>query len=240
MAASILTIVFEKQYVQTHDIPQWRRVVNDVVGWQEPLLHNHTPERGEYHHYPLVQYRAIDGFGALVAIGEGANVLLRILPLLQAELGKAHLDLDQAHVVETAHVQYSLYRWLALNPVNYKEWQQTRSLIEHLQLLERVLTGQLNGLLKTLEIAPLPVVNVCIEHLDELGHFSIPTDKGEVQHLAFNVKFNTTVRLPLNQLGIGKFSSKGYGILNGLPTSKRLNNELTQRNKKNQEARRSF
>lgn len=237
MSASLLTVVFENQYVQTHDIPQWRRVVNDVVGWQEPLLHNHTPERGEYHRYPLVQYRAIDGMGALVAIGEGASVLLRILPLLQAELGKAHLDLDQAQVTEADLVQYSLYRWLALSPVNYKEWQQTHSLIEHLQLLERVLTGQLMGLLKTLEIAPMPVVKVCIEHLDELGHFSIPTDKGEVQHLAFDVKFNATVRLPLHQLGIGKFSSKGYGILHSLPTPKRPYNEPTQQNKKGQEAR---
>ncbi|WP_028668755.1 CRISPR-associated endonuclease Cas6 [Runella zeae] len=215
MPASILTVVFENHYLQAYDIPQWRRVVNDVVGWQEPLLHNHTPEGGETHAYPLVQFRAVRGRGALVGVGAGAEVLLRIMPLLQTELGKIQLELDQAAMQEgqTGFFQYALYRWLALSPINYAEWRQTRSLRLHVAHLERILTGQLLGLLKTLQLEPLPKVVVEIEHLDELGHFSIPTDKGEVQHLAFDVKFSCNVAVPQHQLGIGKFSSKGYGIL---------------------------
>lgn len=236
MPASILTVVFEQQHLQTLDIPNWRRVVNDVLGWQEPLLHNHTPEGGEFHRYPLVHYRAIEGLGAVVGVGDGAHALLRALPLLQTELGKVQLRLEQAEVQEGTFV-YSLYRWLALNPVNYKEWKQSRSLIEHVQLLERVLTGQLLGLLKTLEIEPLPKVSVTIEHLDELGHFSIPTDKGEVQHLAFDMKFSTNLRLPDHQLGIGKFSSKGYGIVQWMPTSKSPRYEPSQQSQKGQEVR---
>ena len=231
MPVSILTIIFENQHLRTHDIPEWRRMVNDVVGWQEPLLHNHTSEGGETHAYPLVQFRAIGGRGALLGIGEGTSVLLRILPLLQTELGKAQLDLDQARVAIAPNnalvYHYALYRWLALSPINYQAWRQTRSLAAHVQQLERILSGQLLGLLKTLGIDPLPVVSVEIEHLDERGHFSIPTDKGEVQHLAFDIKFSCSVSLPPQQLGIGKFSSKGYGILQNSSKLDSLNKRAT-------------
>jgi len=230
---SIATLVFEDQHLHTHDLPQWRRLVNDVLHWQEPLLHNHTPEGGEYHRYPLVQYRALAGRGALLGIGDGAHALLRVLPLLQAELGRATLQMEEAAIQE-GHYGYALYRWLALNPANYHEWKQTTSLAAHVQQLERILTGQLLGCLKTLEIEPLPKIVVEIQHLDELGHFEIPTDKGTVSHLAFGVKFGCNVLLPA-QLGIGKFSAKGYGILQAVGVSPKPQPHVrAQQNQKSQ------
>ena len=100
---------------------------------------------------------------------------------------------------------YRLHRWLPLNSTNYALYQSAESLVEKIQILERVLIGNI-----------LKGVDIHLEKQLELHIINItnqrPATYKKVKLMAFDIEFKINLSLP-QHIGIGKNASVGYGIL---------------------------
>ena len=103
---------------------------------------------------------------------------------------------------------YQIYRWLPLNKVNYKKYQETEGVIERVILLEAILKGNLLAMLKGLGIYLEDELKVKITNISESY---ILHNKG-IALMAFNADFNCNLSIPDN-VGIGKNASIGYGVI---------------------------
>ena len=103
---------------------------------------------------------------------------------------------------------YRLHNWLPLNSSNYELYQKTEDLVSKIQLLERILVGNILSLLKGFGIhidqqISLHITNITNQHMVKFK---------SVKLMAFDIEFNTNTILP-QYIGIGKNSSIGYGVL---------------------------
>ena len=105
-------------------------------------------------------------------------------------------------------ITYRLLNWLPLNSKNYIEYQNLDSLLPRVQMLERVLIGNILSFLKGVGIHVDEQLKVLIT--DILGQRAA-TYKG-VQLMTFDVEFKTNLTLP-QDIGLGKNVSVGYGTL---------------------------
>ena len=103
---------------------------------------------------------------------------------------------------------YDLKRWLPLNGKNYHLYQLAENDQEKKELLEKILRGNLLSMLKGL--------NIFVE--EELTVRIVFQDKPHIIYyqgialMSFNIKFESNLSIP-NNIGIGKNSSIGYGVI---------------------------
>ena len=213
-----LTVMYNASI--THkEIAYFRGAVIKALGDSPNLLyHNHIGDSSYRFAYPLIQYKRINGKAAITCIEEGADIIGQFLsetsdPLM---IGRRETKIEVEKVIpEKVEIQisdspqtYSLHQWLPLNSKNYEQYRNTESFIDKINILERVLIGNILSFLKGVGIHLEEHLDV---HITDIIKQNIITYKG-VKMMAFDIAFKANITLP-SYIGIGKNASVGFGIL---------------------------
>lgn len=217
------TIRLVTALMETHispvEIPYLRGAMIRLSG-DDPLFHNHNADGFNYV-YPLVQYRRINGYAGAIGINQGGDALLRLLEggeNLSLQLGNRKVEVEavtirKEKVQVTCEVNstytYSIRQWLPLNRENYHAFQQLEVLTDCINMLEKILVGNILSFAKGVGIFFDTPVECHILELESTGL----TKYKEVELMSFSAKFRCNVRLP-ELVGLGKAVSMGNGVVN--------------------------
>lgn len=220
MAKYIRTLtVFYDAEISSKEIPLFRGAVLKSLGDKANVLyHNHTGEETFRYAYPLIQYKRLNGKAAITCVEEGVDLVGQILSELSAtiQLGKREVECKVDHIhsskepieIEDTFSVYQLHQWLPLNSKNYQDYQNTEDLVEKIQILERVLTGNILSFLKGVNTH---LDEQLVIHITDILSQKVITYKS-VKLMAFDIKFKVNINLP-SYIGIGKNASIGNGTL---------------------------
>lgn len=202
--------------IYARQIPQWRGAFIEMAGLDYDLLHNHQGEGGFLYRYPKVQYRMYRGKAAILGINEGADTLQQVLSernwKIRWQGTEVQLNLADWKMQEKSlrmlpyQAQYKLHKWLPLNAGNYQAWKECPSLLDRVELLDRILASNLIALAKGLNWHLPERLEVHLQNLKQIEDvkcFGNPM-------LAFNVNYAANISLPPH-IGIGKAVSHGFG-----------------------------
>jgi hypothetical protein len=178
--------------------------------------------------YPLIQYKRLYGKAAIICLGDAVNEIHRLfedsdfeieignkkIPLKINRLNLNEYDLE-VYQGEKQNYTYSLQNWLALNHENYQEYQNTSSLRKRIELLERILSSHLLNFAKGVGWNVEERFELEIQDLQPHYTMSYKTTKLS----AFSLTFQTNLFLP-NYIGLGKGSSRGFGMIKFLKNKK--------------------
>lgn len=203
--------------LSTNDITKFRGAVIASLKEKNILYHNHIEDRFRYA-YPLIQYKRIHQKAAIVCIGDGVKAIHELFAsdnfLFKIGEKETEMEMDNVKVYDNEisifdTIQYYRIRnWLPLNSENYAKFQNADSLVERIQILERILAGNMLSFLKGIDI-----------HLEEQMELHItsildqrPAIYKRVKLMSFDIEFKTNLYLP-QYIGIGKNASVGFGTL---------------------------
>lgn len=215
---NVFLIKFKNEIAFT-EIPLLRGAVLNLLGSDAELLfHNHTSDTTFRYSYPLIQYKRIRKKAAIFCIGDGVETIGKLLNAQDYEisLGNRSLRLDienispKRNIVQTwdSTFHYYLTNWLALNSTNYQEYMAMDNLSDRIDLLERILVGNLLSFAKGVGIE---IEQQIICKLISFEEPRLVKVKG-VKVMSFNCEFKTNMSLP-DYMGIGKHASIGYGTV---------------------------
>lgn len=201
-------------------IDTFRSEILNYVGNQFTDFHNHN--KGNFlYRYPLIQFKRINNFYYLVGINNGADIILSILEKKDFVLLSDHfeikdkpylkLETKRLSVVNTL-IPYKIYNWFALNSENYEKYNSIISLSEKVQLLENILKANILSFAKGIDWTIEKHIQLCIHSIDKVYFNKF---KG-IDVINFDAIFYTNVILP-DLIGLGKSSSKGFGIIKKIP-----------------------
>ena len=206
------------------DIPKFRGAVISSLKQKNILYHNHLENKFRYA-YPLIQYKRIHQKAAIVCVGDGLKAIHELFAsdnFLFIIGGKeVEMKMDYAKIYDNDILisdKFQLYRirnWLPLNSVNYAMFQNTDNLIGKIQILERVLIGNILSFLKGVGIHLEEQIELHITDLSDQR----PTTYKEMKLMAFDIEFKANLYLP-QYIGIGKNASVGYGTLTKVKNEK--------------------
>ena len=205
--------------ISFNEITYLRGAILAALGDKAGLLfHNHIDENAFRYSYPLIQYKRIKGKASVFCIGEGVETIGQFLSLqdFTVSLGNRQIKLEvEAILPKKSLVQiwdstfrYRVRKWLPLNSENYKKYLSLDECSARIELLERMLVGNLLSFAKGMNI------NVEKELVCKILTIEDPclvTAKG-VKMMAFDVEFKTNLSLP-DYMGIGKHVSLGFGTV---------------------------
>lgn len=199
------------------EVPLFRGAVLKALSQDtDVLLHNHTDDN--YHYAcPQVQYKSIGTKAAIFCIGEGVEMMSRLMRVcnLRVNLGQRHTTLHVESVTPSEcdieigeqHI-YHLSDWLPFNEDNDAKFLRLRTDEERHALLRQILVGNILSAAKTLNLTISEQIECRIINLDR---YHLQRCKN-VQMRSFDVDFVCNVSLP-DYLGIGKHASFGFGTL---------------------------
>lgn len=196
----------------------FRGAVIEKVGRDEVVFHNHVGDTKFVYQYPLIQYKTVNMQPAIVCLDEGVDEIHKLfeqrnwtINLLgkPVELKVDRLDLRTTNLtVLDKNFEYNLYRWQALNDKNFKDYNRLNTLTEKIQMLERILTGNILSFAKGMDwhiekAIQLSITDVALERLNKMK---------DIQVTVLDISFRCNVVLP-DWIGLGKGVSKGFGVL---------------------------
>lgn len=215
----VLTILTDVE-IKEGELPLFRgAVIAAARDFPDVLFHDHTSDGFRYA-YPLIQYKILNGYAAVVAIDGAVPLLERVFPqdgsVRTMRIGRRVVDVSVADVyrqeleVEAVdgRLQYRMYRWLPLNQENYKAYMSLVSLAEKYYFLETLLVGNILSFAKGVGIFFDSEVRASIIDTSPSGRCRF---KG-VDMLGFDVKFLSNVAIP-DFVGLGKGTSLGFGTV---------------------------
>ncbi|GAB6975108.1 CRISPR-associated endonuclease Cas6 [Prevotella falsenii] len=219
-----LTIIFDMP-LRHSELSQFRGAIVAAIPSSNILFHNHNGTTLRYA-YPLIQYKRIEGKAAIVCIGEGVEAISEFLTRAdfnimlgtrKVALRIERIDAEEVDIGEALPpITYCLNNWLALNENNYRKFQAIDSIAERIQMLERILAGNILSMLKGLNIRIdfrlQPIITDYTANRTAIY-------KG-VRLTSLNITFKANILLP-EYIGLGKHSSMGTGVL----TKKKPNNQ---------------
>lgn len=210
-----LTIIFDAE-ISIREIPLFRAAVSSSIGSGNPLFHNHLEGGTLRYSYPLIQYKRIDGKASIFSIGPATDVIWEFFQRTDFDirLGRRYVRLSVKDIVRgevsfsdaPTESSYHLDYWLALNEENYRKYLELDCLSDRVELLERLLVGNVLSMYKGCDVFIDRPVSIKIQDLSSpelISYKSIPL-------MAFDVKFRSNVPLPLFA-GLGKHVSVGFG-----------------------------
>ncbi|RIV25642.1 hypothetical protein DYU11_09825 [Fibrisoma montanum] len=212
-----LTVRFDTDIEQI-EIPAFRGAVIEKVGREYDLFHNHADGTGFVYRYPFIQYKRIGRNPAIICVDEGVDAIHHFfqnqtwhirLGNRPLELRIRDLRLNQYTLQAWEHTfRFQIRDWLALNEANYARFQHTSDEIDRIELLERVLTGNILSMAKGLDWHIDRKVRVRISAVSppRLQRFK------DQLLTSFDVEFATNVFLP-DWIGLGKGVSVGFGVV---------------------------
>lgn len=212
-----LSIVFDLP-LQQRQIAQWRGAFIELAGREYPLLHNHYEDGASIYQYPRVHYRFKGGKAGLYACCDGVACVQEVLSnqkwVLNWQGKKRPLVIQEMKVqtyplvIQSINLRYRVSNYLALNQENYQDWVQKESLLERVQILERLLRNHLlSGIWglgwNTEAELKLQLIELCdtqpvIYHGNTL--------------MAFDLIFSCNAQLPTG-MAVGKSVSFGFGCV---------------------------
>lgn len=212
----ILNIRFNGK-LQRHELPQFRGAVAQKAGREHVLFHNHKGEKLR-HRYPLIQYKIHSGRPAVSCIEQGVDEIHHFFsqPDWTVRIGQRtqELSIEKLHVnqitlqVWDKQFRYTLINWLALNPANFKKYNEIKNEQEQKQFLAKLLTGNILSFAKGVDWHIDKQVETKIE---QITRRKILRHKG-VKLTAFDLDFSSNVFLP-DFIGLGKGASHGFGTI---------------------------
>lgn len=187
------------------------------------LFHSHDAETLRYA-YPLIQYKTINGQAAIVAIDEGTNSLARLTyPFTRTiRIGEKELTatICESMACSTlvdytpSPVRYTISNWLPLNKENYEAYAKTEDLADRLQLLKRMLTGNILSFAKGIGLHLESELKVTLHE----AKATKPVFFKRQKMMTFNADFSINLRLP-QFIGLGKGVSVGFGTIREVKSS---------------------
>lgn len=215
---STLTVKFDFD-IENAQIPQFRSLINLLLGEENDLFHNHQPDGKVKYRYPLVQYKVIDGKACLLGIGEDGVAAVQSLldqPALRTLISEQNdhnlmissLETDDLMLFREPTQTYQISQWLALNEINARKWQDDKNMVARLQLLENTLAAHILKFCSAIrwQLPPKSLVVSLSECKERRVRF-----KG-VPFMAFDVAFKTNIMLR-EYVGLGKGVSHGFGVV---------------------------
>ncbi len=214
----VLTVKYNEK-IQPYEVPLFRgAVIGSMADKANTLYHNHLDDKKYRYSYPLIQYKTIGGNAAIVCVGDGADVIGQFMAedVSTFKLGDKTIEMTiddikpRQMMVQTwsSVFYYSIKRWLPLNSINYKRYQECDSLVERTQMLQQILKGNILSFAKGIGLAITEEVKVDITRLDE----PFLVKRKGTSLMAFNMEFNANFSLP-NFIGLGKNASIGFGVV---------------------------
>lgn len=201
------------------ELPFLRGALISKVSNSGTLFHGHLPD-GLRYSYPLIQYKKLGEYAAVVALQEAvpqlAELLLENTVPIKLRLGRRMVSASVSDVfrqnidmsVSTVMRTFEISRWLPLNQENYDAYRTMDSLADKLAFLENLLLGNILSFAKGVGVFFEEQVRVSIVYILSTGTFKY---KG-VEMLGFDIQFRTNVRLP-EFIGLGKGVSLGFGTI---------------------------
>ena len=174
-------------------------------------FHHHSPHAN---HYPLIQYKRIDGKLAVIGMSEYADVVYENMASLDHITTKTEkISLENIELKKTIYtpdilqLRYEFTSpWIALNEKNYAEFRKLKGQ-EKKRLLERILVGNILSMLKGLGIFTDQRIVVSIERWR-----SVITTAHDNKFAGIFCKWSSNLALP-EYCGLGKSVSKGFGVI---------------------------
>lgn len=214
-----LKIVFDLPLHQ-QNIPAFRAAIAEKVGFEHDRYHNHRPDGSSIYRYPLIQYKSPFGKGTIICMHEAIEDIYELFDNKTWDitmLGKPYtlkvdiLDLKEfdLRVLETP-ATYRIHNWIALNQKNYPIFNSTLSVVKRYQMLEQTLASNILAFAQGVGWHIDDYIDVI---LTEAPRSFATNFKGRTLK-TFSATFQTNVLLPYS-IGLGKGTSRGYGIVSG-------------------------
>lgn len=214
----ILVVRF-KNRLQRNEVSYFRGAVIHAIEDDNltVLFHNHIKNQFRYS-YPLIQYKSIDRKAAIVCVEEGSEAIGKLFSTcnFSFDIGGRKTEMEVESMVanqivlqvEDSKIKYNLQNWLPLSQASYAKYKTLDGLIEKIQFLENILTGNILSFAKG--------VGVYFDRqvVTRIIHMGTPQSAvyKNVRLLCFDIEFESNVSLP-NFIGLGKGSSQGYGTV---------------------------
>lgn len=214
----LLSVQFDLP-ISFNEIPSFRGAIVEKVGREHILFHQHLEANKDLfrYQYPKIQYKRIKGKACIICIDDAVEEIHNLFQQSNWEIdlnGKpCTLQIDQLRVHEhkllilDRPIEYHINDWIALNKHNYQKYQAMESDEEKLALLNKLLASHIISFGRGLQ-RRLPRFEVMF---DTLPKTNIRYLKG-TPLMTFSGTFKTDLTLP-SYIGIGKSSSKGYGMI---------------------------
>lgn len=212
-----LLVKFEND-LQPWEVPAFRGAVIEKVGREHLLFHHHLSDEQYYFRYPMVQYKSIHRQSAILCLGDGVDEIHKLFnqSTWEIELKGKKMDLtidklDLGNIIlnvwEKSYT-YHLSKWLALSEENYRKFKAITNEIDRMEMLERILTGNILAFAKGVDWHIEKEIKVRIHEIKRTKNIKYKN----AFLLAFDVAFSANVFLP-NYIGLGKGASHGYGMV---------------------------
>jgi len=234
----VLTIMFEPE-IRGREIPAFRGAIIAKVGKDCVLFHNHQ-DAGYRYKYPLIQYKRINHHASIVCIQEGIDEIYRLFnqPDWKIRIGKQEKELKIIKLkIEKYNLQvweklftFKIFNWLALNEKNYQQFRNLETDAQRLEMLEKILTGNILSFAKGIGWFLTDKLTVKIQKIERQ---KLTIFKGN-KLTAFDLIFSTNVYLP-PYIGLGKAVSHGYGKIIPYRHKPENQDKTTQQNENNSE-----
>lgn len=218
MKSTRLLIATFKNRISNEEIPLFRGAIANTFGNNiSELFHNHQNEKLRYS-YPLIQYKCINGYAAILGINEGADAIEQLVACnsFTCQLGHRRVKMEISSIKSeqvfislcdtTQH--YKIQKWLPLNSENYQEYQKIEGLAERINMLNKILIGNILSFAKGINVHIHSLLTCKLTQLKDTGTISY---KG-VELMSFDAEFQTNINLP-DFIGLGKSSSINKGTI---------------------------
>lgn len=222
MKLKILKVSFDTE-IEPTELSAFRGAIVKKVGREFDLFHNHLPSTEEdkpryNYRYPLIQYKLEYRKPTILFIDEAVDHAKHFF-------GQSNWDLminEKQHTMTIKHLEmkehelamaesflhYRLYGWMALNQENKERFDQAETLIQKVELLEKILASNIisfaNG------VGWKIPEKFTVQLTDNYRIYS--RSFKEMGMKVFNISFRTDLQLPTS-IGIGRASSLGFGVL---------------------------
>jgi hypothetical protein len=174
-------------------------------------FHHHSEQS---YHYPLVQYKKVNGRLMVLGFQNYSNVLVNKLSSVDLiKTQRANYSISNKEIfletfeIENVDCVYDFVSpWLPLNEENYAVFQELTD-VEQKVFLERILVGNVLSCLKGLGIF------VTYRVISRLFYYQpVPVRAHGNSFQGFRARFGLNVSLP-DFTGLGKSVSKGFGSI---------------------------
>jgi hypothetical protein len=212
-----LLVTFNNPITQ-QQITAFRGAIIEKAGRKNTLFHNHITSDTYLYRYPLIQYKTVYKLPAIYCVDAGVDEIHKLfenktwtIDLKGEKMDLVVEDLNLKTItlnIWDKPLEYQIQRWQALNEENYRKYQTLNSLTEKIEMLQRILVGNILSFAKGIEwrIDKPIVLNITDLQTERLSRMK------DIKVAVFNIQFTCNVSLP-NYIGLGKGASTGFGVV---------------------------